>query len=286
MREYITDDTVANAIRMKRSLFVGAFLVVEGASDKLVYGRISDRETCSIDIAHGRKNALGAIRILNSDGFVGVLAIVDADSTNVTGEVFPEDNILQTDLHDLECMMLNSPAFDRMLEEFGSDKRVSAFAEKSPLIARQLAMNASPLGCLRLISFQSDLQLKFEGLTFSRFVGADDLRIDVSKMVREVVNNSQKHHLDAAQLEEQVTNEDEKGHDCWQISCGHDIVGILSIAFRKTFSGKSTGDVASEILERSLRLAYEARHLRDTKLYQLIVAWEHDNPSFSILDRA
>ena len=286
MREYITDHTVANAIRMKRSLFVGAFLVVEGVSDKLVYGLIIDRETCSIEIAHGRENTLGAIRILNADGFVGVLAIVDADTANVTGEVNPDDNILHTELHDLECMMLNSPAFDRMLEEFGSDERVSAFAEKTPLIARQLAMSASPLGCLRLISLQSGLQLKFEGLTFSRFVGAGDLRIDVVKMVHEVVNNSQKHHLDAAQLVDQVTKEDQKGHDCWQISCGHDIVGILSIAFRRTFSGKSTGDVAAEILERCLRLAYEAAHLRDTKLYQSIADWEHNNPSFSILVRA
>ena len=286
MREYITDYAVANAIRMKRSLFVGAFLVVEGVSDKLVYGLIIDRETCSIEIAHGRANALGAVRILNADGFVGVLAIVDADTTNVTGVVIPEDNILQTDLHDLECLMLNSPAFDRMLEEFGSDERVSAFAEKTPLIARQLAVNASSLGCLRLLSFNNGLQLKFEGLKFSRFVGASDLKIDVVKMVREVVNNSQKHHLNESQLEEQVANEDQKGHDCWQISCGHDIVGILAVAFRKTFSGKSTGDVASDILERCLRLAYEAAHLRETKLYRAIVDWEHRNPSFSILDQA
>ena len=286
MREYITEHAVANAIRMKRSLFVGAFLVVEGVSDKLVYGLIIDREICSIEIAHGQANALGAVRILNADGFVGVLAIVDADTTNVTGEVIPEDNILQTDLHDLECMMLNSPAFDRMLEEFGSDERVSAFAEKTPLIARQLAMNASSLGCLRMISLHNGLQLKFQGMKFSRFVGASDLKIDVVKMVREVVNSSQKHHLDKAQLEEQVANEDQKGHDCWQISCGHDIVGILSVAFRKTFSGKSTGDVASDSLERCLRLAYEAAHLRETKLYKAIVDWEHSNPSFSILERA
>ena len=283
MREYITDHAVANAIRMKRSLFVGAFLVVEGVNDKLIYGLVTDRETCAIEIAHGRENALGAIRVLNADGFKGVLGIVDADATNITGEVIPESNILKTDLHDLECMMLDSPAFDRILEELGSDERVSAFAEKAPLIARQLAINASPLGCLRLISLHAGLQLKFEGLTFSRFDGASDLKIDVVKMVREVVNNSHKHHLAETELEKQVANESQKGHDCWQISCGHDIVEILSVAFRKTFSGRSTGSVASDTLERCLRLAYEAAHLRETKLYRAMVVWECRNPSWSVL---
>ena len=83
MREYITDHAIANAIRMKRPLFVGAFLVVEGISDKLVYGLVIDHEGCSIEIAHDRVNTLGAVRILNAYNFSGVLGIVDADLANI-----------------------------------------------------------------------------------------------------------------------------------------------------------------------------------------------------------
>ena len=286
MREYITDHTVANAIRMKRALFVGAFLVVEGVTDKLVYGLVLDHEGCMFEIAHGRDNVLGAIRILNADSFSGVLGIIDADFANITGEEIPEDNILQTDLHDLECMMLNSPAFDRMLEEFGSDNRVAAFEATNPAIARQLATNAVPLGCLRLISIQQGLKLKFEGLTFSRFVERSKLQIDSTEMIREVVNNSQKYRLDQTELREQVVIEAQKGHECWQISCGHDIVEILSFAFRKTFSGKSGGEVAAESLERCLRLAYDATYFKETNLYQAMNDWEQRNPDYPILDRS
>ena len=243
---------------MKRSLFAGAFLVVEGVSDKLVYGLVLDREGCSIEIAHGRDTALGAVRILNADSFSGVLGVIDADFARITGPAIPEENILQTDLHDLECMMLNSAALDRILEEFGSNDRVAAFAATSPLIARQLATNAVPLGCLRLMSIQQVLALKFEGLTFSTFVKRRNLQIDLAKMVREVVNKSQKHHLDQAELLKQIGVEIQKGHDCWQISCGHDIVEILSLAFRRTFSGRRGDEVAAANLERSLRLAYDA----------------------------
>jgi len=265
---------------MKRSLFVGAFLVVEGIGDKRVYGLVVDHEACLIEIAHGRENVLGAVRILNQ---AGVVAIIDSDASRIVGETLPEDNVLRTDAHDLECMILNSPAFDRVLEEFGSDDRVSAFADDSPLVARQLAINAALLGCLRLISIQDDLSLKFEGLKYSRFVESNRLTIDVVKMVREVINNSHKHALVQTQLVEQINDEGRKGHDCWQISCGHDIAELLSVAFRKTFSGRSGGGVTAEILERSLRLAYEAAHLKETMLYQAMVTWEQTNPTFPIL---
>jgi len=270
---------------MKRPFFAGVFLVVEGISDKHVYGLVLDHEGCRIEIAQGRDNALGAVRILNADDFSGVLGIVDADFANVTGETIREANVLQTDLHDLECMMLNSPAFDRMLEEFGADDRVSAFSATSPLIANQLATKVVPLGCLRLISIQQGLDLKFEGLTFSRFVERSDLHMDPTKMVREVVNNSQKHRLDQSQLAGQVAGEMQKGHDCWQICCGHDIVEVLSFALRKKFSGKSGGEVATESLERCLRLAYNSADFKETSLYLAMDEWEQQHPNFALLSR-
>lgn len=285
MREYITGHAIANQIRMKRSEYT-AFLIVEGSNDKRVYRGVVDRESCSIEIAHGRENALVAIRILNSTGFGGVIAALDADFTRIAGAPVVEKNTFFTDLHDLECMILNSPAFDRVLEELGEEERVSAFAGGTPMVARHLAVNAMPLGCLRLISILDNLNLKFEGLTFSRFVNSKDLRIDTSEMIRQVMNNSQNHALDTAIVAERLSVEVGKGHDCWQISCGHDIVEILSISFRKTFSAKSGNEVTPENLERLLRLAYVPAYFRDTKLYRAIVLWENDNPGARIFDRS
>ncbi len=284
MREHIAAQDLANEIRMLRTTFVGAFVIVEGRYDKLVYKRFFDSESCTIEIADGRNNVLGVIRILNADGaFSGVLGIVDADFANITGESIQENNIVQTDLHDLECMMLNSPALDRVLDEHGADDRVAEFAKSNPQIARQLATNTVPLGCLRLISIQQTLELKFEGLTFSKFVDLDALQIDTSKMVQAVVNNSQQHQLDQKQLAEQVENELQKKHDCWQISCGHDIVELLSLGFRKIFSSKSGGAVTVGRLEQSLRLAYDASCFQETSLYQTMLDWEQRHPSFPIL---
>ncbi len=284
MREYITADTLANAMRMTRPLFAGAFLLVEGASDAAVYGRVVDHEACQIKVAHDRDRVLGAIAILNKDGFLGVVGIIDADFDRITGHVPGVANVCQTDLHDVECMMLNSPAFDRVLEEFGGADRISAFsAKETPLIARRLAANAAPLGCLRLISLIDDLNLKFEGLAFQAFADRRTTAIDVVKMIREVVNKSRHHEVDQEALRRRVEKELARNHDCWQISCGHDIVGLLAVAVRRIFSGKSGGDASAERLEQALRLAYEAEYLRDSQLARRIREWEEVHSEFKVL---
>ena len=284
MRKHITADAIANAVRMKRSLFAGAFLIVEGPTDGVIYSRIVDHDTCRIEIAHDRDRVLGAITILNEDGILGVLGIIDADFDRVTCQAPGIPNVLLTDFHDAECMMLNSPAFDRVLEEFTAGDRVDTFSrQETPLIAHRLAGNAAPLGCLRLLSLVDGLNLKFEGLSFHAFVDRRRIRVDLTRMIREVANNSQKHDLDQALLRQRVEGEMAKGHDCWQISCGHDIAELFAIAIRRVFSGKSSGGVSTERLEQSLRLAYEAEYLRDTDLVKSISRWETHHTEFKVL---
>ena len=284
MRELLKAHAIANAIRMKRALFDGAFVIVEGQNDKRVYGLVTDSETCAFEIAHGRDNVVQCVQILNGDGFEGALGIIDADFDHIVGAKTVERNLFRTDLHDLDCMIVDSSALDRVLEEFGSEERIANFTADNPVIARRLAMNTSTLGCLRLISRKDGLNLKFVGLKFARFIRTNDLTIDVSKMVREVINNSQMHHLNTDDLEASVSDETQKGHDCWQISSGHDIVEVLSIAFRTKFSGKNSGSVSSEVLSRSLRLAYEANFFKETRLYSALVEWEKKNINYPILD--
>jgi len=269
---------------MKRSGSYSDFLVVEGFNDYLVYTRIVDHEACRIEIAHDRARVIGAIAILNADGVLGVLGIIDADFDRITGQSPGVPNVLQTDLHDVECMMLDSPAFDRILEEYGAGDRISTFSgRETPLIARQLAGNTVPLGCLRLISLRDGLNLRFEGLSFQAFVDRRRLSINVASMVRDVVNKSQQHGLDQSTLQQKVEAEMSMNHDCWQVSCGHDIVEVLSIAIRRVFSGKSSGDASAERLEQSLRLAYEAEYLRDTQLVSDIGKWEASHPGVKVL---
>jgi hypothetical protein len=286
MKEYITKHTIANAVRMRRSLFDGTFLIVEGPHDKRVYERIVDAEACTFEIALGRNNAVGAIEILNLAAFRGAVAIVDRDFHNVLDAVSFPLNVVMTDLHDIDCMMLSSPAFDHVMSEFVSEDRLDAFAaETNPLIAHHLAANAAVLGCLRLVSLRSGYNLRFEGIEFHKFVDTETLSLNCAEMIREVLNKSQRHDLDVITLKDEVGAELLENHDHWQIVVGPDVISILSLGLRRVLASHDAKEVSPMILQRCLRLAYEPCFLKNTNLYQSLLCWEKANPDFALLSR-
>ena len=57
---------------------------------------------------------------------------------------------------------------------------------------------------------------------------------------------------------------------------------ILSIALCKKIGSNNTNEVKVEILERSLRLAYEETYFYKTLIYSNICKWEINNKPFKI----
>jgi len=57
MREYISVDREANAIRLRRSTFLGSFLLVEGSSDIIFYERFVDNKACELVSISGKPSS-------------------------------------------------------------------------------------------------------------------------------------------------------------------------------------------------------------------------------------
>ena len=57
MREYLSVERDANAIRLQRSTFSGNFLLVEGSSDKSFYERFVDRAICILVVISGKPSS-------------------------------------------------------------------------------------------------------------------------------------------------------------------------------------------------------------------------------------
>jgi hypothetical protein len=132
MRDLLSVDRVANQIRLRRSIHQGTFLLVEGGSDKVFYERFTDRSVCELVTVSGKPSSklrvIAVLKILEEGtGFKGVLAIVDADFDRLTALPCYSSNLLYTDTHDLETMLINSPAFDKVLSEFSSREKVLQF---------------------------------------------------------------------------------------------------------------------------------------------------------------
>ena len=131
MRQYIDSDDLAGEVRMGRSLDPRTVLIVEGATDARFFERFVDHEHCYVLAAHDRERAVAVLRVLNSVPLSGILAIVDADFRRLTGTLEPDQSLLYCDGHDLEIMVLQSQALDRVVTEHCSQEKLNAFLSKS-----------------------------------------------------------------------------------------------------------------------------------------------------------
>jgi len=288
MKEVLTPVDLANTIRMARSSYEGAFLVVEGQTDALFYKRLANSERCRLIVAHNKENVVGILAILESGSFVGALAIVDADFDMLEGKVFVSSNIFLTDTHDLETMMLKSPALEKLLLEMGSETKMVEFVKNRGKELREALLEEGlHLGYLRWVSLRHGHALKFEGLKYGDFTDHTTLTINQSNLIKTIKDHSQKPQLSDQDLQQQLDSIRDETHDKWLVCCGHDLIGILSIGLHKAIgSQRNWKEIELEILERSLRLAYESVWFRDTQLYASIREWEERNTLFQVFPLA
>jgi hypothetical protein len=132
MKDHIKAHSIANGIRMNRSHprgHRGAFIVLEGDADRRLFCKLLSATACKLVVAWTRQDALLVLGLLEQTGFRGALAIVDADLTRVDPLLDPvhqSANVMLTDGHDIECMMVASQALTSLLIEFGSEDKIAA----------------------------------------------------------------------------------------------------------------------------------------------------------------
>jgi len=284
MRQFLNPHTLANDVRMRRALFKGAFLFVEGESDEKFYCMFVNSELCQIIISHNRQNVCDAVRILYRDRFAGAVGIVDADFDNLE-HISPDiPALFMTDLHDIECSMILSPAFDKLLFEFGSRFKIENWKlSHNPDIRQHILSQAVFVGYAVWYSNRMGLNLKFETLEPKDFVDQDCLEINIHRLVQNIKNKSQRHDISDEELIAAITELHVAAQDFWQLVRGHDFIDFLSFAFHRTLGTCTAQTVARERLESSLRMAYSNSDFLNTQLYISIREWEHSNAPYQII---
>ena len=271
---------IANEIRLKRSQHPGSFLVVEGRDDRLFCEQYTD-ERCNLVVAEGKESVLEVIRILDHAGFVGVLGMVDPDFDLLEGADPHGPNVVACDAHDLEVALVCSPAFDRLLREFGSQKKIRALGVE----VRKLVLSAAaPVGYLRWLSMRDDLRLKFQGLKLTSCLDRHSLAMDTAALCRSVMHLSKRTELDETELNKSVEGLMRNArHDMCHVCCGDDVLNVLSIGLRKALGTNDSQEVGVKQLKRSLRLAFEDTDFRNSALRTAILDWERRNPGYCVL---
>ncbi|OSA72282.1 hypothetical protein B2H86_17120 [Clostridium botulinum] len=285
MREYITGERIYGKLRMLRSLSANkCFLLVEGDTDSRLYGKFIDNETSEIVIADNKDNVIEAIEKCNNTGFKGTLGVVDSDFWKLDKVKNIIDNLFVTDYHDLECMLVNSQAYESVFAEYVDRNKYNRFVEERKSYPKDVALkNGAIIGYLRWYSQKYNLGLKFDNLDFRTFTDTKELEIDIEKLVNQVIGNSKsKKKLNNVVVKEELQNLLNKDWNLWHVCCGHDIIEILSIGFINIFGSYNAKNLFPGSLEGSFRLAYEYTHFFNTKLYKSLLKWEESNPQYNI----
>jgi len=285
MRQYIKASHVANEIRMKRTLHKGSFLLVEGDTDSRFYKKFVERDKCKVIVAHDKDNVINALKNLDKDDrFKGALGIVDADFWRLDGIKPQSKNILMTDTHDLETLILSSGALKNVLVEFAQEPELGNFVKRTRRGLRTALLEAgAQIGYLRWYSLKEDVHLRFNHLNFRRFVTPKRMSVNEKRLIQEILKHSKNIKINHETIEKGVNNLKKDGCDLWQVCVGHDLVYLLFMGLKSVFGGYNTRKLSVGALEGSLRLAYDPTFFKETKLYEDIISWEKNNPGYRIL---
>ncbi len=278
-----TADEVANEAIMTRQGNQTLIILVEGFNDDKVFSKfLADPET-EIICSWGKENVLSATNILEEQNIFGFLAIVDADFWHIDGHPPISENVLVTDHHDVEMMMMKSRSFEHFVTEVCSKAKLSAFLKSHGVTdIREILINlALPLGCLRRYALLSDISLCFEGLKFSTFIEKETLGLDLERMVKSVLYLTKNPGLHLKEIVQHLIHMVQNlSDDPYHICCGHDVIAILGVGLRKCIGSKSKEAASQQMLESALRLSYDSKCFRDTQLYAAALRWSERNAPY------
>jgi hypothetical protein len=282
MYQYLTPVDIANNVRMIRTTHQGTILIVEGDIDVRVYSKFIDEKLCVLTPAFGKDNAIEALSNLEKSKLTNILVIIDSDFWQLAGITPTSSNLVLTDSHDLETMIINSEAVEAMLSEFGKTSKISRLSK--PL--REFLIDcALPIGFLRWLSspHKFHLYLKFDGLCFNRFVDKKTLRIDINKLIRETKINSKNRSLNENWIKSEIIKLYKMGYDPWHVCSGDDLIEILALGLSNIFGNERSRQMTPNALEGILRIAYSYSCFSRTQLYRSITNWEMINPGSKVL---
>lgn len=278
VEELITELSMTYSFRMH--------LLVEGDDDRKFFNAaLKGIDNVNVVCCWGADTVSSTIREIDrlrqSSPFLPTLGIVDRDYRIVLGILHASPNLLASELRDLECMMIGSPAFEAVLSEFGSAKKISAFGG-ADAVAKAIIKSASLIGKLRFHSQHKGLNVSFQFLDISKILDRKTLSIDTKVLLnhlnaRQGGNGSRMPESAPAEADSACKEAlCEKGSPYFKhplLLCrGHDLMEVLAVAFRSTLGSRTAAESCRENIESLFRLSYVA-HFRDTQLAMSIESW-------------
>ena len=287
MKQYMSATRLVTKLKMLRSGKQSkSFIVVEGITDARLYGKFIDAQYCEVIIADSKPNVIGCIKAFNKEQTRGIIGITDSDfdRLNVGEELETVPHLFLTDAHDLECMLLDSDAFENVCIEYADKQKCHKFEEKIKCTIREhIMMQATIIGYLKLYSIKYQLGLRFTNIEFEQFINLTTLEVDLRNLIEHVLFISKKvNSMNSEELLEEIDNMMNVAYDKWQICCGHDLMVLMNLGLTHIYGDYNAKNLFPAQLEGNFRLAYTKEDFKNTLLYKKLLVWQEEEKDYRI----
>ena len=276
----ITPVSIANAIMLESS-YPNYYLLVEGAKDSKLYKKFFNKEQVRIKETFGCNKLQECLDILEERGYEKCVGIIDRDFHEILNTAPVKDNLFIVDYHDIEVVMINSTAFEYVLNVYTSQEKIKEFEEsKGESLLNIIFELSNRIGFLKLANKMYDLGLVFKPksvdgkqIAYHKFISDKLDFLGIDKMIDKIIDYSCSKSSSIKSKDAIVEKYNELANNSYSrnhLSNGHDISNILFIFLKKTV--RSTNKMLSDFnsIEDSLILAYDMNEFRKTNLYNEI----------------
>lgn len=289
MRDDITPARIANSI-MQNKNFQGVYIIVEGIKDLNCFKKFIDKNYATLQVAFGYEKVKEVLSILKERidfDYENVIGIIDRDFREITNIHETIENLFITDYHDLEISIIQSNAFENVLNICATEENIRKFENEASSSIKNLIFELSKnIGYLKLSNHVDNLGLVFKPKTldantikYSDFICTKELKlVSVDKMIDTVFNYSiqKSKNLKSKDIIKKSYNKNIlNSHNILHLVNGHDFTNIFSLVLKKNLKANSFND-GNEI-EKKLILAYEYENFKQTNLFKNISLWLKSN---------
>jgi len=255
------------------------FILLEGKTDINLFRNIFDNQLTYITQLNGKTKIIQALEILQNENYKNILGIKDSDFDNLENITYSDINLFITDFADMEIEMIESEAFESIINEFAHENYHQSFLQNLKI---RLFQEATIMGYLRwynerYFSTHNRYILRFEGLNFNRFIEINrcDISINIENFFTTIITHSSI-SLNKENLQQEIENLKQISTNHLQICNGHDITTLIAYLLRNRECSNKT-NMNKDKIEEALRLSYSFDYFKNTKLYRELIQWQNNN---------
>lgn len=281
--DHVDANYIASAVALHRGANKTC-LMLEGKTDENVFQHFIDTTVCEIVICYSKVTLIDAVVKLNTNPNVdGYVAIKDADFDMIEG-YSDIPNVILTDYHDLEVMLFESPAFDKVIRTKLIDENIEGTKIDPAVqsVRSHILLVAHTLGYFRLVAERNRWGIRpdFQPIIGQHATPENRFRVTV----KHIVDHLRGEH---PAVDESLFSEEEleilRNEYRLHLCRGHDLEVILQIALSKIL--EATLDKRIIIKDFTLQVinSYNVEMFVKTDVYARLCDWESSNKPLVVL---